>query len=49
MLATLQALLRVAEEGAVMRHETGKPQWSLIEHLKLETRAAIAKATGGQQ
>ena len=46
LLEALTAILALAEDGVVMRNETGKPQWSLIGALKDITRAAIAKANG---
>ena len=47
LLAALERLANIADEGAVMRHETGKPAWSFIDEVKQSARAAIAKATGG--
>ena len=49
LLAALQRLASIADEGAVLRHETGKPTWSFIDEVKQSARAAIAKATGGTQ
>lgn len=45
LLATLERLLSIANDGAVMRHETGKPAWSFIDEVKTQARAAINKAT----
>lgn len=45
LLATLERLLSIANDGAVMRHETGKPAWSFIDEVKTQARAAITKAT----
>ena len=45
LLATLERLLSIANNGAVMRHETGKPAWSFIDEVKTQARAAITKAT----
>lgn len=47
LLAALERLASIADEGSVMRHETGKPTWSFIDEVKQSARAAIAKATGG--
>ena len=44
LLATLERLARIADEGAVMVHETGKPTWSFIDEVKQSARAAISKA-----
>ena len=46
LLAALERLANIADEGAVMRHETGKPTWSFIDEVKQSARAAIAKAKG---
>ncbi len=48
LLATLERLLSIANDGAVMRHETGKPAWSFIDEVKTQARAAITKATNPQ-
>lgn len=48
LLATLERLLSIANDGAVMRHETGKPTWSFIDEVKTQARAAITKATNPQ-
>jgi len=45
LLATLERLASLADEGVVMRHETGKPTWSFIDEVKKQARAAITKAT----
>ena len=45
LLAALEQLKALAEEGVIHRNETGKPQWSLTDEIKNITRAAITKAT----
>lgn len=47
LLAALTEIAELAEKGAIMIHETGKPTWSLVDAVSSIARAAIAKATGG--
>jgi hypothetical protein len=45
LLEALEAVLQTCEGGVIHRHETGKPQWSALDHMKTISRAAIAHAT----
>jgi hypothetical protein len=46
LLEALKRIATLAADGVILRGETGKPQWSLIDELKSITRAAIDKAEG---
>jgi hypothetical protein len=48
LLAEIKRIAALAKAGVVMRNETGKPQWSLLEELKTITGRAIEKVEGGE-
>ena len=46
LLAALEQLAKIGDDGVIERRETGKPTWSALDTVKAISRAAIAKATG---
>lgn len=46
LLAALEKLAALADDGVIQRKETGKAQWSLIDEMKKISHAALAKAKG---
>jgi len=44
LLGALEIINALAKDGAITRHETGKPTWSLTDELSKITNAALARA-----
>jgi hypothetical protein len=46
--AAMKAILKTCKEGVIQRNETGKPQWSALDHMEAIASTALALSKGGQ-
>jgi hypothetical protein len=46
--AAMKAIIKACKEGVIQRNETGKPQWSALDHMEAIASTALALSKGGQ-